>query len=61
MGDKTGFSMVELLIAVALAVLLSTGIIGAALHGTNLSRQLRLGNEVLEAGRYLVSTIDGQC
>lgn len=50
--------MVELLIAVALALVLSTGIISAALQGTNLSRQLRLGNEVLEAGRYLVSTID---
>ena len=60
MSNRTGFSMVELLIAVALALLLSTGIISAALHGTNLSRQLRLGNEVLEAGRYLVSTIDGQ-
>lgn len=55
--DRSGFSLIELLISVALALLLSIGIISAALQGTNLSRQLRLGNEVLEAGRYLVSTI----
>lgn len=58
MNNRMGFSIVELLIAVALALLLSTGIISAAVQGTNLSRQLRLGNEVLESGRYLVSTID---
>ena len=56
--DVLGFSITELLLATALALLLITATISVTMQGTRLSQQLRLRNEVFEAGRYVINRMD---
>lgn len=53
-----GFSIIELLLATALALLLITATINVTMQGTRLSQQLRLRNEIFEAGRYVINRMD---
>lgn len=56
--DVLGFSIIELLLAIALALLLITATISVTMQGARLSQQLRLRNEVFEAGRYVINRMD---
>lgn len=58
--EKFGFSIIELLIATMLALLLVSAILNVTLQGSRLSQQLRLRNEILETGRYLINSMDDQ-
>ena len=53
-----GFSIIELLLATALALLLITATINVTMQGTRLSQQLRLRNEIFETGRYVINRMD---
>lgn len=59
-ADAFGFSIIELLIATMLALLLVTAILNVTLQGSRLSQQLRLRNEILENGRYLINSMDDE-
>ena len=50
---QSGFSMVELLIAVALGILLSWAILDVTLTSTRTAREVELTSETVENGRYL--------
>lgn len=50
---QLGFSMVELLIAVALGILLSWAILDVTLTSTRTAREVELTSETVENGRYL--------
>jgi type IV pilus assembly protein PilW len=50
---QSGFSIVELLIAVALGILLSSAILDATLSSTRTAREVELTSETVENGRYL--------
>jgi type IV pilus assembly protein PilW len=50
---QSGFSMVELLIAVALGILLSWAILDVTLTSSRTAREVELTSETVENGRYL--------
>jgi type IV pilus assembly protein PilW len=50
---QSGFSMVELLIAVALSILLSWAILDVTLTSSRTAREVELTSETVENGRYL--------
>ena len=50
---QSGFSMLELLIAVALGILLSWAILDVTLTSTRTAREVELTSETVENGRYL--------
>lgn len=51
--QQSGFSIVELLIAVALGILLSWAILDVTLTSSRTSREVELTSEMVENGRYL--------
>lgn len=59
-AGQFGLSIIELLIATMLALLLVTAILKVTLQGSGLSQQLRLRNEILETGRYLINSMDDE-
>ena len=52
-GSQSGFSIVELLIAVALGILLSWAILDVTLNSSRTAREIELTSEMVENGRYL--------
>ena len=52
-----GFSLIELMIALALGLLLSTAMIDVTLNASRSHRHLQLATEVLENGRYLTGLL----
>ena len=52
-GFQSGFSIVELLIAVALGILLSWAILDVTLNSSRTAREIELTSEMVENGRYL--------
>jgi len=50
---QSGFSMVELLIAVALGIILSWAILDVTLTSSRTAREVELTSETVENGRYL--------
>jgi|TARA_B110000879_G_scaffold127041_1_gene167457 type IV pilus assembly protein PilW len=52
-ASQGGFSLVELLIAVALGILLSWAILDVTLNSSRTAREVELTSEMVENGRYL--------
>ena len=57
---QSGFSMVELLIAVALGIVLSWAILDVTLNSSRTARELELTSEMVENGRYLTNLLSGE-
>ena len=57
---QSGYSMVELLIAVALGIVLSWAILDVTLNSSRISRELELTSEMVENGRYLTKLLSGE-
>ena len=57
---QSGFSMVELLIAVALGIVLSWAILDVTLNSSRTARELELTSEMIENGRYLTRLLGGE-
>ena len=55
--QQSGFSMVELLIAVALGIVLSWAILDVTLNSSRTARELELTSEMVENGRYLTNLL----
>jgi len=53
--QQSGFSIVELLIAVALGIVLSWAILDVTLNSSRTARELELTSEMVENGRYLTN------
>ena len=58
--EQSGFSMVELLIAVALGIVLSWAILDVTLNSSRTARELELTSEMVENGRYLTNLLSGE-
>ena len=58
--QQSGFSMVELLIAVALGIVLSWAILDVTLNSSRTARELELTSEMVENGRYLTNLLSGE-
>jgi len=55
--SQSGFSIVELMIAVALGIILSWAILDVTLNSSRTSRQVELTSEMVENGRYLTTLL----
>ena len=53
-----GVSLIELMIAVLLSIFLSTAIVDVTLTASRVNRQVQLGSEMIENGRYLTQLLD---
>lgn len=58
--QQLGFSMVELLIAVALGIVLSWAILDVTLNSSRTARELELTSEMVENGRYLTKLLGSE-
>ena len=58
--QQSGFSIVELLIAVALGIVLSWAILDVTLNSSRTARELELTSEMVENGRYLTNLLSGE-
>ncbi|MBT7374739.1 MAG: hypothetical protein HN817_02285, partial [Porticoccaceae bacterium] len=58
--QQSGFSIVELLIAVALGILLSWAILDVTLTASRTSREVELTSEMVENGRYLSQLLNSE-
>jgi type IV pilus assembly protein PilW len=58
--QQSGFSMVELLIAVALGIILSWAILDVTLNSSRTARELELTSEMVENGRYLTKLLSSE-
>ena len=58
--QQLGFSMVELLIAVALGIVLPWAILDVTLNSSRTARELELTSEMVENGRYLTKLLGSE-
>lgn len=58
--QQAGFSMVELMIAVALGIILSWAILDVTLNSSRVSREVELTSEMVENGRYLTKLLNSE-
>ena len=58
--QQSGFSMVELMIAVALGIILSWAILDVTLNSSRVSREVELTSEMVENGRYLTKLLNSE-
>ena len=58
--QQSGFSIVELLIAVALGIVLSWAILDVTLNSSRTARELELTSEMVENGRYLTNLLSNE-